>query len=454
MIDETEFQLDDWTVRPERSTIERDDKEIHIKPKSMAVLGCLADAGGSVVARETLFNTVWPGVVVTDDALTQCIVELRKAFGDTAHDARYIETIPKKGFRLLPEVRPLTERQPDSGEPASRPARQKSVLMIPILGAAVVGILLYWFQATTTSERNRTLAVEDTQTLAVLPFVDMSPSGDQEYFTDGLSEELLNRLGGLSNLQLSGRTSSFYFKDKDADLQQISEALNVGHVLEGSVRKSGDKLRITATLIDTSNGFQLWSESYERNTEEIFAIQDDISESVAMALSITLSVGELGAVVGGTSNIEAYTEVLLGTAQYRIYSPESLLLAIDHFNRAVDLDPEYALGWERIADVYTTARFILEGETTENWAQLSGEAIDRALKLAPDSIAINHTAAFRLTHLEQWREAHLLFDRIKEMNGGEDINKSTFLADVGRAPDSLEIMLREHQRDPLSGIWD
>ena len=214
----------------------------------MAVLECLALAGGEVVTRDQLFDTVWPGGVVSDDVLTQCVVELRKAFGDAAHDAHFIETIPKKGFRLVPEVKPLEEVAKDrdkTDDALFRPPWTRPVVVVPVLGAALVGLLLYWFQATIEPDRNRTLLIEDSQTLAVLPFVDMSPDDDQEHFAEGISEELLNRLSRLEDLRVTGRTSAFFFKDKGASLDEIGEVLNVGHVLEGSVRKTEDTLRIT-----------------------------------------------------------------------------------------------------------------------------------------------------------------------------------------------------------------
>ena len=422
----------------------------------MAVLECLAAARGDVVSRDELFESVWPGAIVSDDTLTQCIVELRKAFGDTAHDAKVIETIPKMGFRLVPPVLPVEDdgAAHSPGVPATRRAWQNPAVLIPVLGAVVVGILLYWFQAGTAPDRNRTLIVEDTQTLAVLPFVDLSSNQDQGYIADGLAEELLNRLARLGGLMVTGRTSSFYFKGRDTDLEEVRNKLNVGHVLEGSVRRDNDRLRITAQLIDTLNGYQLWSETYDRVVNDIFLVQDEIAESVATALSITLSVGELGRLAGGTRNVEAYNEYLRGQSLYRQFTRDSVLAALEHFKRATELDPGYALAWERLADLYITARFVAEDEMSPEWETKSEAALTTAYNLAPDSPIIRNTKAFRLTHLMQWQEIQSMLDQGAGLEETTDVSAtySGFLNDVDRGNEAIRRLERASRLDPLSGI--
>ena len=290
----------------------------------------------------------------------------------------------------------------------------------------------------------------------MLPFVDLSPDQNHEYFADGLSEGLLNGLAKLSGLQVIGRTSSFSFKGTTTDIQSIGRLLNVGHILEGSVHSSNNRLRITAQLVDTSNGIQVWSEQYDRQLDDIFVIQDQIGESVATALSIKLGVGDLSDLAGGTRNLEAYDEVLLGQSLYRQFTRDSVLSAIDHFNEAVELDPDYALAWERLADVYTTARFVVPAEALGNWKQLSGEALDRALSLAPDSEDILTTVAFRQVHLMQWQEAQRTLNRGPPldvtMRTPTIDSYSTLLMNVGRSRDAIAPIERGRRLDPLSGI--
>ena len=184
--------------------------------------------------------------------------------------------------------------------------------------------LLYWNIYSQQSRKIEPASIEPEQapavseveeapkTIAVLPFDNLSPDPDQEYFADGIAEELLNSLTRISELEVRGRTSSFYFKGKDEDLRTISEMLNVEYILEGSVRKAGEQVRITVQLINTRKDAHIWSESYERTMDDIFATQDDIAQSVMDALQITLRVGELGSTPGMTSNTAAYDAFLAG----------------------------------------------------------------------------------------------------------------------------------------------
>ena len=457
----TDFNLGDWIIRPQRCRIERGDEAIHLKPKSMAVLECLARAEGNVVSRNDLFDAVWHGGIVSDDVLTQSVVELRKAFGDSAHDAQIIETIPKMGFRLIPPVLPLKSEsehthaistgsdasveQPialhakDKGHPAT------STLFIAA-GAVLILITSLWY-VSSDQERSPILTIDDPKPIAVLPFVDMSPDKDYEYFADGLSEELLNRLAQLDGLQVTGRTSSFYFKGKDVDLQQIREALNVDYFLEGSVRVTENQVRITTQLVDATNGVQLWSETYDRALDEIFVIYNEISEGVATALSVKLSVGKLAGMQGGTTNLNAYNEVLLGNQQYRKFTRDSVLKAIEHFKHATEIDTDYALAWARLADIYVTGRIV--GVGVENWQQTSKDALARATSLAPNSPALIRAIAFRYMHLGQWGDVDRTSSRLDSYEKVSGLVQT--LAIVGRTREAIETFERYRRLEPLSG---
>jgi len=224
--------------------------------------------------------------------------------------------------------------------------------------------------------------------IAVLPFVNMSDDSDNEYFSDGLSEELLNLLAKIPQLHVAGRTSSFKFKDTNEDLRIIGEALNVAHVLEGSVRKSGPTLRITAQLIDTENGYHLWSDTYDRDLTDIFAIQDEIAGHVVEALKVHLLGAEVTAGDQGTTNIEAYNLFLRGTYFLEHTSAENLAKAVDALEKSIELDPEFVRA-------YTTLAVALQ-QTFSGWTSSSGgefienferirDVVDKAVALDPDS---------------------------------------------------------------------
>jgi TolB-like protein len=222
---------------------------------------------GEVVARDELFDAVWPGVVVTDDALTQCVVELRKAFGESAHDAQIIRTIPRVGFCLVPPVMALPEERASLDEqPGESRASVAGLMkiMIPAGMIAAVAVLLaltmHWYLAEST-ETVPIVSMRPPPSIAVLPFTDLSEGQDQEYFADGVSEELLNLLAKIPGLRVIARTSSFSYKGKDVKITDVARELNVGYVLEGSVRKASDQVRITAQVVDARTDTHMWSET-------------------------------------------------------------------------------------------------------------------------------------------------------------------------------------------------
>ena len=316
-----DWRLAGWLVQPALSQVTKGDVTAHLKPKAMAVLAELAHAHGQTVTRQALFDAIWPGGIVSDDTLTQCIVEIRRAFGDSAREPRLIRTVPKKGFRLLEQPQ-LTAMH--TTKPRVRQARGG---LIAASIVAALAITLTVLAAGTRLIRGDSAEAIQHQSVAVLPFADMSAEGDQAYFADGLAEELINQLSQLDGLLVSGRTSSFYFKDRGDDLQTIGRTLGVAHVLEGSVRKSGDALRVTAQLVDVQTGFHVWSASYDRGLTDVFEVQDQIAGSVADALSVQLAVGQLGQMPGGTRNVEAFEELMLGNALYSEFTAQSMLAA-------------------------------------------------------------------------------------------------------------------------------
>lgn len=448
-----DFRLAGWIIRPQRDCIERDGRLVHVKPKSMAVLECLARAAGRVVSRAELFDAVWPNGEVTDDALTQCIVELRKAFGDAARHPKIIETIPKVGFRLIPAVAPLNRQQ--AATTVKTPPIKNSRKSIVIPGIILVMLVVFWY----FSDLLQTLPTEpvkQAKSIAVLPFADMSEQGDQGYFADGLTEELINRLAQLSGLDVTARTSSNYFSGRKDDLQTIAKALGVNHLLEGSVRQDESRLRITAQLIDTRDGFHLWSRQYDRPFKEILAIQEEIAISVADALSIKLQVGELATMPGGTLSVEAYEEVLLSKKEQWESTPESILRAIEHLKRAIEIDPDYAVAWYRLAIVYVNANVLLGTEGFPGVYQKSEQALSRARSLEPSLPGSMALTVVIHNKQRQWSEVEKL------LNGGAGILYSSdselikayggFLLRMGRIHEAIPMVERLRVQRPFSSV--
>jgi len=437
-----DFRVGNWVVRPERLCIHLPGKTVHITPKSMAVLECLARAGDKVVSRNDLLDTVWPGAAVTDDVLTQCIVELRKAFDDSVQDPKYIETIPKKGFRLVAEVAEVEEK----------PARLRLTWRAAI-GIAVVLIIsvagLWYFG------QESQLPPVDAKTVAVLPFADLSPDGDQEFFVDDLTEELIIRLTRLEKLQVTGRASSFYFKDRDEDIQSIGKQLGVAYVLDGSVRRAGDELKVAVRLTDVTSGFHVWSDTYERQVEDLLEVQEQIAEAVAAALSVGLGVGELAAMEGGTKSVAAYEAYLAGNAA-RFGPKADMMTAISHYERATELDPDYALAWAQLADACHFAAENWGEEEPYRLAERRDRAIERALSLAPESPQVVARSAQLRIFEGQYRVARLLLDDLNRRYEGRDIPTSLVYLDLslkmGRLGDAYRAIGNIVRRDPLNPL--
>jgi len=262
------------------------------------------------------------------------------------------------------------------------------VVLLAILGFPLALVLAWAFDITPggiekdsgAAERATAADAAANPSIAVLSFDDMSPDKDQEYFCDGIAEEILNRLVQIDKLRVAARTSSFRFKGQNVDIGAIARELNVSTILEGSVRKTGNRLRVTTQLINASDGYHLWSESYDRELEDVFEIQEEIAASVAAALELTLVAPSLQKY--RTDNIEAYEYYLKGLYFFHRWGPTNVRYGVDMFAKAVASDPGYALAWAALADSYAMICMYWEASP----ANLDGAdtASRRALALAPD----------------------------------------------------------------------
>jgi TolB-like protein len=292
--------------------------------------------------------------------------------------------------------------------------------------------------------------------IAVLPFVNMSSDKEQDYFSDGLTEEMINLLGQVPDLRVPARTSSFYFKGKNETIANIARQLKVANVLEGSVRKAGKRLRITAQLIRADNGYHVWSQAYDRDDTDIFAVQDDIAGAVVRALQLRL--GALAQETGsrGTKNTEAYSEYLRGTQLGQRDSLESLRRAVEAYNRAIALDPNYAAAWaERAIAAATLADLTGDARAIER----AEHDVNEAIALAPtDATGYSARSYLRTVWLWDWSGAQM--DIEKALSLGPRTRSllgryARLLADLGRLPEAIAAQQQASDLDPLSsGAWD
>jgi len=342
-----------------------DGSEIKLTRKAAAVLATLLERAGQPVSKQELFACVWRNTVVGDDALATCIQELRKALGDDARQPRYIETRHRLGYRFIAQL---------SAESTSR-----------------------------------------HMAIAVLPFVDMSAVRDQDFFCEGLAEELINALTYVEGLRVVSRSASFQFNAAALDVQDVGRRLGATALLEGSVRKAGDVLRITVQLIDVATGYHIWSQRFDRRLGDVFAIQDEIAESVATTMRGTaLSGRERSAVRRQQTATDAYEYFLRGRQSLHRMREPDLDRSRQMFELALEIDPKYAPAWAGLATVHCLL-YEWWGANDKDLRRAE-DASERAMRLAPNLADANVARGFSLSLLRRYEEAERHFESAIAIN--------------------------------------
>lgn len=363
-----------FRFEPSTARLWQDKDEIKLTRKAAAVLGLLLGRAGQPVTKEDLFASVWRNSVVSDDALVTCIQELRKALGDDAKHPRYIQTRHRSGYLFVADVS-------NAGEDASDGLE----------------------------------AFERATAIAVLPFVDMSPDRDQDYFCEGLAEELIDALTQVGGLRVAARSSSFQFGAADVQVREIGRRLGVQELLQGSVRKAGDRLRITVQLIDVHSGYHRWSQRFEANVGDVFAVQDEIADAVATTLrGGSLSQSERRAVRRPQTSAEPYEYFLRGRQRLHRMQQPDMDDSRQLFERAIALDAEYAPAWAGLATVHALL-FEWWGARDED-LQYADRASQRAMELAPDMADAHVARGCALSLHRRYEEAQTHFEAAARIN--------------------------------------
>jgi len=271
-----------WCVNPASSQISRDGETARVEVRTMRLLLCLAEHAGEVVSIDDLLNQVWSGVIVTPDSVYQAVASLRRLLGDDPKQPTYIETVPRLGYRLVATVSPWIEHPTPAAIDAPMPGPRLRAGFTRASGAALSLALVAAFLFHGKG------APQPQKSIAVLPFLDLTEKMNEEPFADGMTEELIDRLSKIPGLRVPAPTSSFYFKGKQITIADIAKTLGVAYVLDGSVRKSGARLRVAARLIRADNGYVVWSETYDRPLDDILMLQDDIAGEVTKALKASI----------------------------------------------------------------------------------------------------------------------------------------------------------------------
>ena len=424
-----EIRFDGWRVNFESGDIAKAGETHRLQDQPLQILDELTQRPGQVVSREQLIARLWPtGVVEFDTGLNTAMRKLRVALGDEADTPRYIETIPRKGYRFIGTLDPApsipslpssaADYVPTPYETGAVIGRRASDRRAPLkrlalgVGSILVAIILSvvaWHMPGKLFQS--TVHEADLPTIVVLPLVDMSVDQNEGALCDGLAEELSNWLAHIPTLRVVARTSAFSFKGKNVDVREIARQLDASHVLEGSLRRNGDQLRITVQLIEAANGLHIWSRSFDLPLGDIFLIEDTVSRSVAEALHLELSTETTEQwAERQPETMEAYELYLLGRTRQLKRTAEDNTKAMDFFRRAVQEDPQYALAQVGLAETLLNSLYLNRAPLEDVLAEAE-PVVNRALSLSPnlpDALAVK---GWMLTEKFQFDEALPLLQR-------------------------------------------
>jgi TolB-like protein/DNA-binding winged helix-turn-helix (wHTH) protein len=483
-----------YRVDPEHRLLLRGPEPVPLSPKAFDLLLVLVERSGEVVSKDDLMKLLWPDTFVEESNLGQHVFQLRKALGERPQSHTYIITVPGRGYRFVEEVRPvapdmnivLDEKQEERSEDrkeedrkdeeiivatrslqkvrieganiatssvthASSRQRLISAVVAAISAGMIVAGYLAWkhYQSTHAANPGRIM-------LAVLPFENLTGDPDQEYFADGLTEEMITRLGQLHPEQLGviARTSVMAYKHGNERLDQIGRELSVQYVLEGSFRRSADRVRITAQLIRVADQSHLWADDYDRQPKDILSVQDSVALAVAHEIQLRLTPQQRMRLTAHVVNPEAHEDYLKGRFFWNKRTEEGFREAIEYFQAAIAKDPNYANAYAGLADAYV----LLEGygfEPPEKVMPKAKEAALRAIQIDNQLAEPYASLGLIYEHDWNWAESEKNFERAIELNPNYSVAHhwygSGYLAAIpSKTDEEISELRKAHELDPLS----
>ena len=463
---EENFRLGDWVVEPSLNRLCNNGKTVHLEPKVMQVLVCLAESG-TLVSKEKLMNTVWADTFVTEDVLTRSISELRKAFADDARNPQYIQTIPKSGYRLLVPVsgpnsvngngtqhaaEAIAVSTPEPIKVAPRKFSLRFVTLIVLLAVVVTTAVIAYLQR---RGRNWAKASSGRTMLAVMPFQNLSDDPQQEYFADGLTAEMISQLGRLPSDQVGviAWSSMVRYKGVKASEDDIASALGANHILEGTVRRSGNHVRITAELVQIGQRTHVWANSYDGELGDVLEVQNRVAREIAAEIQLRLTPEQ---------EARLKTPVTINGAGYEAYlkgkfwdngGASGIRNQIEHFQKAIELNPTYAEPHNGLANAYIQLASLGYAPPDETY--------DRARAAAEKALAIDPDSAEAHLHLAwiEWRRDWNFAAAEKNFRRSIDLSPnsamvherySLYLKSMGRFEESLTEINRAVELSPLA----
>ena len=440
----------------------RDGQPVTLPPKDLETLFVLVEKAGHIVEKEELLEKVWPGVFVEEGNLTRHIFNLRQVLGDRPDGRKYIETIPRRGYRFVaavqedpePAAPPLAAQRASDQAPSMVPVpvgQKRSLwvwplaLLVPLAVTTVLVSQHFWPPRNASPQRAM---------LAVLPFVNLSGDAHEDYFADGLTEEMIAQLGQLQPAKLGviARTSTVRYKDTKESAAQIARELGVGYLLEGSVRRGGERVRVTAQLIQATQQTHLWAETYERPLTDVLRIQREIAEKITHSLSIQLLPSTTSVSASSHVNLESHDKYLLGLHELGQGTRESENKAIQYFQEGIGKDPKDARLYAALAEAYdaVTTYYSSPAEVMPR----AKEAALRAVELDPNLASAHVRLGYvRLFFDWDWPAAEAEYRRALEINPSlpeAQLGYANYLATLGHFDEAISRVQQAYLFDPLA----
>lgn len=463
------FWLAEWQVKPGLSEIEKDGRAISLEPKVMSVLVTLASKPGEVFSRQQLENQVWQETVVGYDALAKAINKLREALGDDKKNPAYIQTISKKGYRLIATVNVDSPSQPEPVEleenqsvqtdiENSAGAGQKLFRTGTLLALIIIGLIIIFNslkEIEPDSLKEKTKAQNTKPTIAVLPFRNISPGEQDDYLADGLTSDLTTNLSKLSSLWVTASHATLAFKNTDLSPEKIKQEFNARYVISGDVNKINQAIRINVRLTDVDNGMILWAERYDRQITDLFSIQDEVTQKILDSLSLTLTNEEKQRVAKRyTYNFEAYETFLRAQFLLNARTPEDNISAREMLKKAIQLDPSFARAYSTMSYSYAIGYL-------RQWPADTNKPLKKALQLAEQAIEMDKdlpeaywAAAFIYLYQSKLAKGSELLTKALELNPNYADAYALLAANYvsqGKPERTLESIATAYRLNPIGG---
>lgn len=446
-----DFRLGDWLVQPAQCRLSSGGRTVQVRAKVMDLLSCLAAHPGEVVSKDRLLDEVWGSQAVSESALTRTVTELRQALGDNADAPQLLETIPKRGYRLIGSVGPV-EGTPDLVAAAAGRRTRTDLWVVVSVGAAclLIGFASWaWFRG---AARPAPLRV------AVLPFDYIGEDRERQYLADGLAEDTTVSLSMIdpARLRVIGGISTLRYKGTTKSVTEIGRELTVDYLVASTVRNEGSRLRLTSKLIRVKDQALVWSRSYERELTSVLGLQLEVSAAIAEQIQFRISTETRAAIERRqTRNAEAYDLYMRGRTLWNQRKPMATLRAIEYYKGAIALDPGYALAWSGLADAHAASP--INGDADPSVMRpLARHAVSEAVRAEPGLAEVQVSQGILNFWLEwNWPVTERAAREAIALNSAHPFGHlvlGNVLSHTGRHRDAQEEMRRARELDPLDPI--